>query len=345
VLLLVAGASASPAAQAGRFALDAVAAVDAGIGSDVPRSTVGWFDLFAAVRVAEGLDLVARPVVNRRAFDGEWRTQIYQLGARYERPGRIGLRIEGGQMPSPIGLALLENRPDLNPVVSPHSAYYLPVPRAEPQIPRTFLIAAAYPLGMQATVSGRSWDARAAILDSSPVRGRPLIGDDKPPRQPNVVVGFGVRPRIGLRIGAAFAHGGYMGAGESPLATTDRDATLAQAELEWSFGYTRIAGELVHSSIETTQADAVAEGGWIEVTQTITPRLFVAGRADGQQFRYQRILGDFVRRKYGRYEAVVGVRVTPDLTLRGGYMVRNGYVVSHWDDHLMLSVVWQRRIL
>jgi hypothetical protein len=37
--------------------------------------------------------------------------------------------------------------------------------------------------------------------------------------------------------------------------------------------------------------------------------------------------------------------VTPDITLRGGYMVRNGYVVSHWDDHLMLSIVWQRRIL
>lgn len=346
LLILAAGAGAGPAAQvqAGRLALDAAASVDAGLGSDVPRSTVGWFDVFAAVRLADGLDVVARPIVNRRSFDGSWQKQMYELGVRYERPGRVGLRVQAGQMPSPIGLAILENRPDLNPVVSQHSAYYLPVPRAEPQIPRTFLIAAAYPLGVQTTVAWRNWDARVAVTDSSPVRGRPFFGEGKPPRLLNTVVGVGLKPRVGLRIGGAFAHGGYMGAGESTAATTDRDATMAQVELEWSFGYTRIAGELVRSSIETARADAVAAGGWVEITQTLTPRVFLAGRADAQQFTYHRPLGDAARERYDRYEAVLGFRLTPDLTLRGGYMVRNGYVVSHWDDHLMLSAVWQRRI-
>jgi hypothetical protein len=344
-LVLVMGAGVAPAAQSGRIALDAVASVDAGIGSDVPRSTVGWFDIFAAVRIVDGLDLVARPIVNRRTFDGSWQKQLYELAVRYERPGRVGVRVEAGQMPSPIGLAILENRPDRNPVVSQHSAYYLPVPRAEPLIPRTFLIAAAYPLALQTTVSGGGWDARVAITDSSPVRGRPFFGTNKPPRLLNTVVGFGVKPRTGLRIGGALAHGGYMGRGETLFATTDRDATIVQLEAEWSFGYTRLAGELVRSSIETTVADGVAAGGWMELTQTLTPRIFLAGRADAQQFRYQRLSRDFVRERYDRYEAILGVRVTPDITLRGGYMVRNGYVVSHWDDHLMLSIVWQRRIL
>lgn len=345
VLVFVLGAGAAPAAQTGRLALEAVASTDAAIGSDVPRSAIAWFDLFAAARIVDGLDLVTRPIVNRRAFDGSWQTQMYELALRYERPGRVGLRVQAGQMPSPIGLGILENRPDLNPVVSQHSAYYLPVPRPEPRIPRTFLIAAAYPLGLQTTLSGSRWDARVAITDSSPIRGRPLFGSNKPPRLLNTVVGFGVKPRIGLRIGGAFAHGGYMRRGETILATRDRDATMVQMEAEWSFGYTRLAGELVRSSMETARADAVAAGGWVEITQTLTPRFFLAGRADAQHIRFQRATLDFARERYDRYEAILGVRVTPDITLRGGYMVRNGYVVSHWDDHLMLSVVWQRRIL
>ena len=254
---------------------------------DVPRNAGVWFDVFAAVRIADGLDLVVRPVVNRRTFDGDWQKQLYQLGLRYERPGRIGFRLEAGHLPSPIGLAILENRPDMNPLVSPHSAYYLPLPRVDPDIPRSFLVAAAYPLGAQATVSGRNWDARAAVIDSSPVRGRPFFGTPKPPRSLNTVVGFGVKPYIGVRIGAALAQGAY--AAESEVADKTRghrDATMMQVEAEWSFRHTRLAARIIRSTFETAGADAAATGGWLQVTQTLTPRIFVAGRADAQRFRY-----------------------------------------------------------
>lgn len=338
-------AAAPLSAQTGRVALETVAATDATVGSDVTRKQAVFLDLFAAVRLAPGFDAVARPLVTRRAFDGVWQKQMYQLGLRYERPGRIGLRVEGGQMPSPIGIALLENRADLNPVVSQHSAYYLPLPRVDPEIPRSFLIAAAYPLGAQVTASARKWDARAAVLDSSPVRGRPFFGSNKPPRLLNTVVGVGVTPHIGVRFGAAVAHGAYASVSEvANVARGDRDALVLQFEGEWSFRHTRIVGELVRSRLETARADAVAAGGWIEGTQTLTPRLFVAGRADVQQFRYQRLSGAFERQRYDRYEAVAGFRVTPDLTLRAGYMVRKGYVVFHWDDQMVMSVVWQRKL-
>jgi hypothetical protein len=346
-LCLAAAAQAAPAAQTGRIALEAVASTDATVGSTVPRFTGIWFDLFAALRVTEGLDVVFRPVVSRRTFDGTWQKQIYQLGVRYERPGRVGLRVEGGHLPSPIGFALLENRPDLNPVVSQHSAYYLPLPRVDPEtIPRTFLIAAAYPLGAQVTVSGRGWDARGAVVDSSPIRGRPFFGSTKPPRMTNTVVGVGVKPHIGLRIGASVGRGAYVAQSElAGPAASDRDATVVQLEAEWSFGYTRVAGELLRSSLETARSDAVAAGGWVEITQTLTPRLFIAGRADSQRFRYERVSGVREQQRYHRFEAIAGVRVSRDLTLRGGYMVRTGYVVSHWDDQIVLSAVWQRKIL
>jgi hypothetical protein len=162
----------------------------------------------------------------------------------------------------------------------------------------------------------------------------------------NVVAGMGVTPRVGLRVGAAVAHGAYASAGElTDRGQGDHDATMLQVEGEWSFGYTRIVGEWVHSVMETSHADAKATGFWVEATQTLKPRVFLAGRADSQHFDYQRpVIGDFQRQRYERFEGIVGVRLTPDLTLRGGYMVRKGYVVSHWDDQAIGSIVWQRRV-
>src|SRR5688572_18925594 len=87
VPVLLALTAASTSAQTSRFALEPVASIDASSGSDVPRYTQIWLDVFAAYRLADGLDVVARPVVNRRPFDGVWQKQIYQLGLRYERPG------------------------------------------------------------------------------------------------------------------------------------------------------------------------------------------------------------------------------------------------------------------
>ena len=341
----------SPArAQSAPVAVDVVTAVDGVVHSTPARPAGVWFDIFGAVRIVQGLDVIVRPVFSRRTFDGVWQKQMYQLGVRYERrgdsAGDVGWRLEVGQMPSPIGIAMLENRADLNPVISQHSAYYLPLPRVDPEIPRTFLIAGAYPFGAQATVSTGRWDVRLAAIDSSPVRGRAFFGRNKPPRLLNAIVGIGITPRVGFRLGAAMAHGAYASVNEvTDRSRGDREATMIQMEGEWSFGYTRIVGEWVRSVLETARADAHTVGGWVEVTQTLSPRLFVAGRIDSQQFDYQRpVTADFRRQRYERVEGVMGVRLTPDLTLRGGYLGRRGYVVSHWDDQLIGSVVWQRKI-
>jgi hypothetical protein len=348
-------ACASPArAQTERIALDAVLSADGDAGSSVRREPGVWIDVFGAYRLFEGFDLVARPVIARRTFDGAWTKQLYQLGIRYERPidtasgsRSIGLRVDAGQMPMPIGLAMLENRQDLNPVISQHSAYYLPLTLrdVDRQIPRTFLIAGSYPFGAQVTLATRLWDARVALIDASPVRGRNLLGSNQTPRMANWVAGFGVTPHIGLRLGGAIAHGPYVDASElTNSSQADRIATMAQVEGEWSFRYTRIAGELVRSTLETTRAsDAVTHGGWIEATQTLHPRVFVAGRADVQAIDYLLLTNPGLQ-KYQRYEAITGIRVTPDLTLRAGYMTRKGYVVFHWDDQFLASVTWQRKI-
>jgi len=333
-------------AQTSRFALDVVAAADSNRGSTVSRFATGWFDAFAAVRIADGLDVRVRPVVFRRLNDGQWRGQLYELAVRYERPGPIGVRIDAGQFSGPIGLSLLENRPNRNPVISQHSTLYLPIPRYEAGTPSTNLLAAAYPLGVKVTVSGAGWDARAAVIDSSPVRGRSFFGANRPPRMRNVVAGAGVTPYIGLRFGAAVASGPY--AAESEVVNKirgDRHASVMQVEAEWAFGYTRIAGEFLWTTRELAASDSRVDGGWIEATQTLSPRLFAAARYDDQWTDWTSAPEMRDRHEaYRRFESTLGFRLTPELTLRGSYMTRKGYIVNFWDDQVLASVVFAKRL-
>jgi hypothetical protein len=344
VALFACGSSAF--AQASRFALDAVAAADIDRGSQVERNATAWFDLFGAMRITENLDLRARPVVFRRSFDGSWQAQVYELALRYERPGRIGFRFDAGQFTSPIGLSLMENRPDKNPVVSPHSTLYLPIPRYEAGTPSTNLLAAAYPLGAKVTVSGAKWDARAAVLDSSPIRARPFFGDNKAPRMANVVAGIGYTPYIGLRFGVAVGAGNYARAEEvRDKSRGDRRATLAQVEVEWAFRYTRIAGEFLWTRRELANVDATVDGGWIEITQTVHPRVFLAARYDDQWTKWTSAADNRqLHAPYRRLESTAGFRLTPELTLRASYMTRKGYVVGFWDDQVLGSIVFAKRL-
>lgn len=352
VLLLVPGMA---AAQTSRFALDAVAAVDGDNGSQVVRKSSAWFDLFGAARIVDGLDLRVRPVVFRRSFDGAWQTQMYELALRYERPGTIGVRVDGGVFPSPIGFAILENRPDKNPTVSQHSTLYLPIPRVsieqpgvpfEAGAPTTWLIAAAYPLGAKVTVSGARWDARVAVIDSSPIRGRPFFGDNKPPRMTNLVAGVGFTPYIGVRFGAAVAAGDYASVTEVRDKTRgDRHASIAQIEGEWSFRYTRIAGEYLWTERDLATQEATVDGGWIEATQTLHPRIFVAARFDHQFTEWINPPdGRQLHEPYRRIETVAGFRLLPEVTLRASYMTRKGYNVAFWDDQFLASVVFATRL-
>jgi hypothetical protein len=350
VAAIVAGTLLAPAAaraQTSRFALDVVAAVDGDAGSQVTRKPTAWLDAFTAVRIADGLDVRVRPVVFRRSFDGQWRGQLYEATVRYERPGAVGVRVEGGLLSSPVGLAIMENRPDTNPVISQHSTLYLPIPRYEAGTPTTYLLAASYPFGAKVTVSGARWDARAAVTDASPIRGRPLFVDTTPPRMANVTAGAGITPRIGLRLGGAVSYGPYATEDEVRDTTRgDRMASLVQVEGEWSFGYTRLAGEWLWTTRQLATNDATVNGGWIEGVQTLTPRLFVAVRYDEQWTRWTSP-NDMTERDewYRRVESAVGFRLMPELTLRASYLTRKGYVVGFWDDQFLASVVFAKKIL
>ena len=95
------------AGQTSRVALDVVAAADVGAGSQVRRESTAWLDAFGAVWISGDFELRVRPVVFRRSFDGDWQAQMYELALRCERAGPIGVRLDAGAFPSPIGLSIL----------------------------------------------------------------------------------------------------------------------------------------------------------------------------------------------------------------------------------------------
>jgi hypothetical protein len=121
------------------------------------------------------------------------------------------------------------------------------------------------------------------------------------------------------------------------------DAVM-QVEGEWAFRYTRIAGEFLWTKRELATSDSHVDGGWIEFTQTLNPRVFVAARYDDQWTDWTSPSDQTDRHEpYRRLESTVGFRLTPVVTLRGSYMTRKGYVVGFWDDQVLASIVLAKR--
>jgi hypothetical protein len=151
---------------------------------------------------------------------------------------------------------------------------------------------------------------------------------------------------IGLRFGVAAAYGAYAAQEEvRNQSRGDRHAAIVQAEGEWSFRYTRIAGEWIRTRRELATNDSRVYGGWLEATQTLTPRVFVAARYDEQWTKWQSV-PDLAQREepYRRVETTVGFRLLPEITLRASYMTRDGYVVGFWDDQFLASIVYAKKI-
>ena len=129
------------------------------------------------------------------------------LSVRYPR---CPFRVDAGIIPSPLGLATLEMRPDLNPTVAPPFYYVVPLPRFDQTFDALQVISGGYPLGAMVSTSGTHWDARGGVTNSTPARGARRdegrsAGGDAPADHRR----RSVTPIPGLRVGGGFGHGRY----------------------------------------------------------------------------------------------------------------------------------------
>jgi hypothetical protein len=340
LLLLGPPAALAQQARPSVLAIDTVAAVDEAVDGNGNFATGLLVDAVVSADLGRGFQGIVRPVAMRRG--GDWNRQIWVATVRFERSGAVGVRIDGGLIPSPIGLANLTLRPHLNPTISQPASLFASLPPLEARGPRANLIGALYSYGGHVTVSGLHWDARAALIDSSPVRPREVFADANPPRFANWIVGGGVTPFVGFRVGASVTRGGWMRAGESPTITADRDATIVAVESELSFRYTKLAGEWVRDTFQTSSGDRVATGWYVQGQQTLAPRWFVAGRVE--RMMSPAVLAPLVvDQRLNGVEETLGYRLTPEFTLRLGHRARQGFGRPGYDHQGAVSVVWWKR--
>ncbi len=361
-----------PAPHDSRLAADAVVSSDVWIEHEGAESST-TLDLMGGVRVGS-IDVLGRPVL-RRDHEGEWHADIYQLALRYGRGTTLRWRVDAGYLPSPIGISPLESRADVNPLIAPITAYTSRLPVFEGGTPSTQLATPLYPLAAQLTLSSTRWDARVSVLESSLARVRPLTGDDKPPRAPQLALGAGITPRVGLRLGASMSHGRYARAAETAMPESrDRMATIVSADGDWSFAYTRIYGDFVRTSFDRAVAEpVVATALTLTGVQTLSPRWFVAGRVQrlttsdrvetpsSEPYEHEYESGGYEHaggHDYGygypewssigaaralSLESVAGFRITRTITARAGYLGYRGYSDAALEHHATLSIVWARR--
>ena len=347
-LLLVSGAVPVLAQEArpSFLAIDTTVAFDEVVDRNGSDTFGALLDAVVSADFGHGFQAIVRPFVSRLS-SGEWNRQVWIATVRYERATEYaGMRVDAGLIPSPIGLANLSLRPANNPTIAQPSSLFSALPPLEPRGMRATLLGAVYAYGVQTTVSGSHWDARAALIDQSPLRTRRVFAQTNPPRFANVVIGGGFTPIVGVRIGASVGHGGWQRAGENPFAASNRDATVATIETEAAFRYTKLAAEWIRDTMETSTGTHIASGWYVQGQQTLAPRWFVAGRVE--RIDSPAVLGDpaapfIVDQRLQGVEETVGYRLTPDVTLRGSHRARRGFGRPGYDHTIGVSVVWWRR--
>jgi hypothetical protein len=324
--------------------LETVVAIDQFRGDNAINRPNIIIDFIGSVRLGSEWQIYVRPWF-RQPRTPDWDRQIYQAAVRYEHQGRVATRVDAGYIGSPVGLGLADSTPSTNPTIAPHLSYFTPMLPFDTGGPRVNAIASSYPLGAQVTWSTDRWDVRGALVDSTPTRIYVIGGGTNPAHTPVIEGGAGITPKTGVRLGVSFAHGAYLRSRElSSKGLNDRQMTMVGVEGEYAFGYTKLSGELLRDRFDTAAATATAYEWFIQGTQTLSPRWFVAARHEGTSPPVRTNVPSFKAQPQLRIvEATLGFRITREIMVRGSYFTRLFYGRTTWDRQAGAQLVWSRR--
>lgn len=352
-LALLHGSALAQESSFARITADAEVSIRTSVARDGAPQTMLMIDSVETVRAFAGLTIVSRPMLLHR-IGGTWDAHLAQFTLRHDTMRRgVGVRIEGGLLPSPVGLAPFTARASTNATITPATPFGRGV-TVEPGAPVLMLYPLTYPVGVIGSLSAARWDARAGLLDSTPLRVRWPLERHQPKMTPNLLAGGGWTPRAGLRLGGWLTAGNWATASEVATAPgRSRYASTGGLEVEYAIAWTKLAGEWAASRVSTASGREVPTMWMLEASQALAPRWFVAGRLRRADFRSARVGGaasligtnlssnvayqdvlDLTR------EAVVGYRMSPSITWRAGYIGTRPFGVSSWAHRAEASLVF-----
>ncbi len=209
---------------------------------------------------------------------------------------------DAGKLPFPIGTFAARRFSTTNPLIG--------LPDGYPVI---------YPWGGQISGATTKFDYRAAIV-SLPVTNEQYL--PAPGHAPRPAVSVGFTPLIGLRVGASWTAGPYLGpdvSGDLPSGSEWQDygEQILAADLKFARGYFELFAELGGSWYEVPTYDNDVKGTtyYVEAKYAWTPRFFTAARFERNLYAFVTPTGggswlatstDFVNTEVG-----VGFRITP----------------------------------
>lgn len=324
-------------------AIEAVASI--ANSSDEPFDPYLFLDLAVTVPIGDRFGAVVRPYAHRLE-GGEWSAEMYQLELFYQSTTRIPIRVDAGIITSPLGLGTLELRADQSATIKTPFYYYMPLPRFDRENHDVQLISGGYPLGAVVSTSGTKWDLRAGVTDSTPARSRNVFESDRPAAMRQFIVGGGVTPIVGLRVGAGFAHGAYRSVDanspDAAAAASATEVTVLNLEAEYSFAHTKFSGEWIRDRFESPMGASIARGFLVQAVQSFTPRLFGTVQLVGASAPAFTGQGR-VRRTMTSTEVSAGYRLHEQLTVRGGYYASRHFFAPERSHTAVASLIWSHR--
>jgi hypothetical protein len=250
--------------------------------------------------------------------EGGIETYVEQAFLRYTLQGKARMQIEGGRIVTPAGDFYTRYFSTKNPLIGTPDSYTV-----------------NYPEGLKVSGWVGPVDLRAAAINLPFVNANYVPPDPGKAWRP--LVGAGVTPMQGLRFGAYYTKGPYLGpdieagvpAGD---AWQDYDQAVAGLDFQFSRAHFELHGDFALSSYEVPTMERSARGrAWyLEPRYTFSPRFFGALRLEENEYPYIRLFsfGWIAPEATLRdIEAGVGVHLVPGAILKVTYR-RDQWIVD-----------------
>jgi hypothetical protein len=256
---------------------------------------LGRLQLLAGAQLRPTLHLLAlgRLEGGRGTDDGDTEARLDQFVLRY-LPSRLFI-VQAGKFVSPVGTFGPRRFSTTNPLIGVPDGY--PV---------------GYPWGVLVSGASDHLDYRigAVILPVSHERYLP-----EPSAALRPALGAGFTPTTGVRIGASYTVGPYLGTGVTPALPPgadwkDFDQEIVALDARFSRGYFEFFGELALSEYEVPGHPAQHGINYYgEIKYTWTPRLFTALRLERNKYGFvlPRVGAPWIARTVNFYNGEVGV--------------------------------------
>jgi hypothetical protein len=276
--------------------------------------------LWSAIEPRRGLFVFAQGEAeagNARAITTPGVTaELEQAGLRYARHRSAVLNL--GRMYHPLGAFAPRIFSTRNPLIGIPDGY-TPV----------------YPWGAMINGERKRVDYRVAAV-SRPLTHRDYVPPASDALRP--VVGIGVSPWIGFRIGASATSGPYLNRDLSSSQLNGQSwrsyhQRVIAGEAQYGVGHFDLRAEYAHADFDVPRNGRInGQTGYVETRYTVTPQLFLAARGEVNQYPF---IASFTpttwvsrQTSFRDVEAGLGFRVTESTLVKATFRVDNWDVTS-----------------